>query len=463
MKNNKGMGLLEVLISLAVMGVVSAALIQLFVGMNQYLKKAENKSSEIQLVSEVNQVVADKDLCMKAISDAGVQKIDLMLPLKLKLKLPASGDLAEGNKLKSSLIVKDFYVDSFSTPVATGVPNTKRVTGAVWLRTEDDGISSVLRRKKNIGVINLVYDNASKNITECFGSLVSPQASCESLGLIWNSASQVCHQSPAQSCADLGGNWNGAKCSINNIDPTLSILNKSCSGANNVLVGFDGAGNPKCQIITASNGSGSGSGGGGVTQVPADAKFCKAGFTDIPSQDGQNNCHFEWGSILANTNTSCSTGMSCSNGGSASAFCNGNGDWAGVTYSCPNKSGATCVGGHNTITSKDGTNSCFFKWSMGSVGQSITVEQATNGGTLSGTCNSTGNWSFFYNCPGKQVVTCPSGNYTYLKCNFAWDSTPASSPASNLRDLNGFGSASGFFCTAAGVWDNSKGSITGCN
>lgn len=462
MKNNKGMGLLEVLISLAVMGVVSAALIQLFIGMNQYLKKAENKSSEIQLVSEVNQVVADKDLCIKAISDAGTQKVDLSLPLKLKLKLPASGDLAEGNKLKNSLIVKDFYVDSYSAPVSAAAPNTKRVTGAVWLRTEDDGIASVLRRKKNIGVINLVYDDTSKDITECFGSLVSPKANCESLGLIWNSSNQSCHQSAAQSCADLGGSWNGSKCTITAIDPTLSILNKSCTGANNVLVGFDGAGNPKCQLITVSSGQGPGT-TTTVTQVPADAKFCKPGYADIPSPDGKNNCHFEWGSVLANTNTSCSTGMSCSNGGSASAFCNGNGDWSGVAYSCPSKTGSTCVGGHNTITSKDGTNSCFFKWGMGTTGQSIPVEQATSGGTLSGTCNSTGNWTFFYNCPGKQVVTCPSGNYTYNKCNFAWDSTPASSPASNLRDLNGFGSASGFYCTASGTWDNSKGSISGCN
>lgn len=469
--NKKGMSLLEVIMALGLLSMVSMGVLQLFAGMNSFLKSAENKSSELQLITEISQVASDKDLCKKAVTDGGAQSIDLASNFKLKLNIPGTGEVSQGKKIKNSLIIKEFYVDSFSTPVAAVNSGQKRVTGAIWLQTEDDKFKSVQRKKKNIGVINLIYDEASKEIVECFGSLISPKSNCESLGFTWDSAKQLCRQNPSQSCTDVGGVWNNSKCTIASIDPALVILNKSCSGANVALVGFDSSGNPKCQQIqvtqVVNNGGGTPPPAPTPTQAtppPAAATptitFCPAGNQTIKSNDGKNTCVFSWDKTPVNNSISCSNGVWCSaGGGSLLAKCGTDGKYS-FSFVCPDVGGGSCVGGMNTISSVDNTNSCLFHWAQGSNGSDISLITATNGGTADGKCIN-GAWSASFKCPGKGA-SCPGGYLTFNKCYFKYEAGAAGSQLS-AYDLNGKGTISGIVCGGDGKWNNQNVKVTGCD
>lgn len=176
---------------------------------------------------------------------------------------------------------------------------------------------------------------------------------------------------------------------------------------------------------------------------------CGAGSVVVNSPDSSNSCVLSWG--LGSQGQSISgTGT---NGGTVSGYCQSTGVWD-YSYVCPNKTGATCPAGSNTVPSPDNSNSCVLSWASGSQGQSITGT-GTGGGSVSGTCLSTGNWSYTYTCPNKTGATCPAGSNTIASpdnsnsCVLSWAS--GSQGQSITGTATGGGSVSGT-CQSTGIW-----------
>ncbi|WP_415062532.1 type II secretion system protein [Bdellovibrio sp.] len=470
--NSEGFGLVEVLVALGIVGVASAAILSLLVGLSGHMRSADSKASELVLANEISQVVSEEERCTRAVIEAGEQKIDITKPFKIKLKLPASGDLYEGVKFGSNLEVKEFFIDSFE-PMATDVAGKERVVGVMWLKTNDSAAGGILRKRRSLGTISLIYERANKNILSCFSHYMDPGVSCKSLGLNWNSENKTCRQPANVSCEDIGGAWVNGKCVISHLSNNVSIIGKSCSGANIALVGFDGGGNPICKTLTASAGEGSGLGGGTSSASSADTGVagCRGGNTNVPSPDGTNQCYFEWGSVSAGMAISVGGPyLSASSGGLGKATCKGNDKWD-YQYACPSldAQGKTtktiCQGGYQTGKSPDGSNTCSFQWGQGTEGQSINIK-GTNGGTGSGHCLPGVGWEFSVQCPSKVAAQadCPGGGLSYGKCYFTWDQTPAGQSPRNMRDISGRGAtATGIICKN-GSWDTSGHKVSGsCN
>lgn len=463
MKNNKGFSIIEVMITLGLIGITSAAILSLVTNMNNILKSSDNKVAELGLITEINQVITDKDMCKKSLNAAGAQNINLTAPFKIKLKHPSKGIISEGTTVDNNLLIKELYVDSFETPSDTAIAGQKKTLGTLWLKVEDVNKKTIERRTKSVGLINLIYLDATKEIVDCFAIGLTPKNNCESLGFVWHTSTQTCRQAPSQSCSDIGGTWSGGKCVISAVSDTLSILNKSCSGTNVALVGFDSAGNPKCQTISAGSSGGSG-GSGSPPAPPADPSKgpCLTGFTNVPSPNGSNTCYFEWPQTVAGGFISTQQGtLNATKGGSGSATCLGDNKW-NVVYVCPNTGGkVACLGGSHTMSSQDNTNTCTFSWAQGQEGESIKLTSTAaqqSGGTLSATCQSNGVWTYNYGCPGKGIKYCPAGAEVAVPsnsqpsnpaktCRFTWNTTPVGSPAVSLRDTSGNGgSGSGWIC-----------------
>lgn len=458
-----GFSLIEVLITLSLIGVATGALLALMTNMNKYLKSADSKSTEMVLISDLSQVVSDKDQCKKAITTSGPQFINLNAPLKLTASMPGGSNLVEGSTFQNSIVLKEFYVDSFEAPVATAISGQLKTVGNLWLQTVDKSSPGVPRKKKNIGLLNIIYKSSNMEIVECFSSGVSPNTHCTSLGFLWNSSTQTCRQPASTSCSDLGGTWDGTKCVMPDTVKLSNILGKTCGGSNQALIGYDANGNPQCVTIAVA--APPVVSGPPVVVTPPNVPnpaTCAGGNYTMKSNDGTNTCVFTWTSATAGNSINCSMGASCSSGGgNVYATCQSNGNW-NYTFSCPDKGGGTCVGGvASGVKSTDGTNSCDFVWPMTSDGQTIVPTKATNGGTLVGSCLK-GVPTYSYNCPGK-AVTCPAGAITVGKCYFTYGSGSPGGAPSYLYDLNGKGTASNIICGSTGVWNTSKVVISGCN
>lgn len=471
--SSDGFGLVEVLVALSIVGVASAAILSLIAGLGGHMRSADSKASEMVLANEISQVVSEEERCTKAVTEAGEQKIDISKPFKIRLKLPASGNIYEGARVGTNLEVKEFFIDSFES-METDVAGQERVVGAMWLKTNDKVNGAVLRKRRSLGTISLLYESTNKNILGCFSQYIDPGVSCKNLGLNWNKENKTCRQPANISCEDIGGSWVNSKCVISNLSNNVSIIGKSCSGSNVALVGFDGGGNPICRAITASNGQGEGTGGGGGTSTATTSGTgqagCRGGNTNVPSPDGSNQCYFEWGSVPAGTGISVGDAhLHANNGGMGKAYCKGNDQWD-YQYACPNGGGGSenktiCQGGYQAVKSTDGSNTCTFQWGQGSVGQSIKIT-GTNGGTLSGTCKASVGWEYGVTCPSKVAAQpdCAGGGLSYGKCYFTWDQTPSGQAARNMRDISGRGAtASGIICKN-GSWDTSGYKVNGsCN
>lgn len=73
-----------------------------------------------------------------------------------------------------------------------------------------------------------------------------------------------------------------------------------------------------------------------------------------------------------------------SGGGTIQGTCQGSDNW-NWSYSCPDKQIVSCSGGGSTVSSLDGSNSCYFQWNTQNAGTFASTSNgliyATNGGT----------------------------------------------------------------------------------
>jgi hypothetical protein len=132
---------------------------------------------------------------------------------------------------------------------------------------------------------------------------------------------------------------------------------------------------------------------GNVASCPGGQEYVQS---PINNAGQKNTCYFSWSQKLAGE----SVNLSGTNGGSASGTCLSTGQW-NVSFICPAPGNlATCAGGTmGGIPSKTKPGvTCTLSWPQALAGQTVSGS-GTNGGTISGTCLSTGQWSYTYNCP----------------------------------------------------------------
>lgn len=241
-KHQSGFSLVEILIAIGVVSLIGMTLASLTSNLNSFLRSAENKSAEINLITELSQITADKNLCIQTLNGAGRQNLNTSDSYKLKLKLLNGNLVQENSTVYQNLKIKQFFVNSFSPSVDSITPGFKKTSGSLWIQTEDINQKTSLRKLKTIGLINFVYNSTTNEITECFGTSINAQSTCESLGFEWITSANRCRQPPAISCADLNGEWNGTRCS-------LGLAGKSCP-SNQIVSGFDSSGNLICDTKT---------------------------------------------------------------------------------------------------------------------------------------------------------------------------------------------------------------------
>jgi hypothetical protein len=112
---------------------------------------------------------------------------------------------------------------------------------------------------------------------------------------------------------------------------------------------------------------------------------------------------------------------------------------------------SACMGGRAVVPSiPSGARACTFAWDGANVGGSAKILSSPlelNGGTLSGTCESTG-WTFVYSCADPGVRICTGGGAVIpsasggKSCYFNWPHTATGQPFSGRSDPN-IGNAGG--------------------
>lgn len=253
-----------------------------------------------------------------------------------------------------------------------------------------------------------------------------------------------------------GRNSDGSPICVDGAKISNNPVNVSCPSGQ-AMSGVNSAGQPVCMSVT--------SGAPPPSSTPTSAGTCSGGSEMIQAPDNSQNCFFSWDQTNAGIRvTTAAQTLRSTNGGTGSAVCGTDGVWTAVSYSCPSKEQGVCPGGINyVVKSVDNTNTCTFSWNQANADSSIQVTQATNGGSLTGTCTASG-WAHNFNCPGTAIATCSGGSLQYQKCRFQWGPTIKGREAA-ITDTQGKGSASGWICVSPGIVDAeySKGSVSGCD
>lgn len=286
---------------------------------------------------------------------------------------------------------------------------------------------------------------------------------CTSFGGTFDTVNQKCSSAaPSKQavCTSLGGTYNTTteKCSLSSTIAGQIAAIGGCSPGF-VATGVDASGKVTCthqaSATTTVNLSGGGGSSTSITSISSSSstatapKNCPGGSFSKTSPNGSNTCFYSYpGAGPYQTVTGTATV------GAISGTCQSDGTWT-YSYICPDKTGTTCDGGVKTWYSLSGQTAC-----------TCSYDQATEGQTKSGTCNTgsvtgactAGGWSFSYSCKDPNVITCPGGTGVIgstktpgKTCNCVYNTTAAGSNSS-VSCTNG-GSISGT-CNSSGQWVN---------
>lgn len=215
-KNDVGFSLVEILIVLGIMSVLVAGMTSFITNIGKSSQKVSNRMYENMFMNDINSIFSDREACKTAVGISGQTPLNLSAPWKLKMQMPGYPVLQEGSTVQSSFVMEQFYMDSFTLPIAAGSGKMK-TAGTLWAKTSDLQTNSIPRRLKAIGSFSLYYDSATGVVESCNGTVVSPASEiCLNLGYAWNSTTSKCdiNPSPSAVCLSQGGTWNSttSKC-----------------------------------------------------------------------------------------------------------------------------------------------------------------------------------------------------------------------------------------------------------
>lgn len=224
-----GFSLLEVLVASVILMLIATGVMTIITENQKAFKNLTSRMGESMLITDLNQILADKAMCKKVLTESGTQRLTRPI-FKPEITLPAYGTIEEGATLLGAIKVTKFEIDTTGQlPIDTAIPSQKKIIASLWLQTDDVNSALIDKKRKLVSTFSIYYNATNNNIESCDGAM--PEA-------------EMCHK--------LGGTWSNSVCIISNIANNISILNKSC-GSGLALSGFNSAGDPICTILPDRN------------------------------------------------------------------------------------------------------------------------------------------------------------------------------------------------------------------
>ncbi|NUM60399.1 MAG: type II secretion system protein [Bdellovibrionaceae bacterium] len=273
---------------------------------------------------------------------------------------------------------------------------------------------------------------------KCSSTPVSKEVMCNSFGGTFNSSTEKCSISSTinSQIAAVG------TCPLGNVATGVDSFGKiTCKpqATNSASSSSSSSTSAPSNSVTSST---------SVTNTTTTtSKNCAGGSFSKTSPNGSNSCDYTWpgaGPYQTVTGTA--------SVGSITGTCQPDGTWQ-HDYICPDKTGTTCGGGSKIWYSLSGKTACNCSFDQAGEGQSRTA--TCDNGSASGSCTA-GGWSYSVSCKDPNTITCNGGNAVVgsasnanktCSCNY---NTTSAGKSSKVPCTNG-GSLSGT-CSSSGEW-----------
>jgi type II secretory pathway pseudopilin PulG len=209
--NDKGFTLIQMLIGIALLGVMSMASLSLFTGMMKQAKSSESTAEFSKMHDDISTIVRNSDLCTAALKGITVGQS----ASEVRFNLPGSNRSIEAGKGYGANWNLQSVSLSGVVPVAGAAPNMRQ--GLLTLNAFKQSDATATKRDEFYIYFTL---DASNQIDSCLSS-TDPEI-------------------VKANCASLGGTSTGTNCTL----PPVSAVN-NC----NALGGtYDNTKTPKCQL-----------------------------------------------------------------------------------------------------------------------------------------------------------------------------------------------------------------------
>jgi len=293
------------------------------------------------------------------------------------------------------------------------------------------------------------YDTVTKR---CSIAAPTKEAICTSLGGTYNATSERCSiSSPITSQIATAGSCPAGKV-VSGIDSAGRVICVTQSGGpgNSVTSVTNNTNTTVVQNPVTTTTTPATPPPATPPATPPAQVNCPGGNSTAGSPNGSNTCQFTWQAASPYE----SVIGTATGGGAINGTCQPNGVWQ-YAFVCPDRTGVTCNGGQRNWYSLSGRTTCTCSFPQANEGQSVTA--SCNTGSVSGTCGA-GGWTYSAVCQDPNVITCPAGagqvgsrstSGRICTCNY---NATAAGGSVNIGCTNG-GTISGT-CSSTGQWTN---------
>lgn len=197
LKEQKGMGLIQVMIALGLMSVIGLGVAELMVTSANVSKRSDTKLSQLLLMNELQALSSSENLCTQAIK-AEVQKYDHALAqatgdgLDIEFKVSDTQTFKKGFSYDNKLKIKRLYIhESVFDKKPSANETLYRVKLKIEFDTENENLIGGQLRDKDIGLIYITVNDSTDVIEGC---------------------TKIAETDIVKLCDDLGGSYKNGSC-----------------------------------------------------------------------------------------------------------------------------------------------------------------------------------------------------------------------------------------------------------
>lgn len=208
----KGFSLVEVMIALGVLAVASVGVMKISTNTAKVQKRAETFQNVLSIEQRINLAVLNPDSCANSLGSNGA---NISLNKDIQIRNPNNDLIYEANPNNSimnntisinhiRIVDLDLTGATFTNP---SPPNNTLRTGQAFIEVNYSKSSNTLDVKeqeytKKVGPINLVVDEASRNLVECRSPVNQAVEAaigriCQQLGGVYNANTLMCESNNA--------------------------------------------------------------------------------------------------------------------------------------------------------------------------------------------------------------------------------------------------------------------------